>query len=122
AIQLGSAEFGLPGTEQSKLLFGTPRLVSVSARSKQYSHFASAVPLPTGTYGGADGSGAVSSATGIWPSMTDIEVCSWPGTTVSMPRNSGSCLSAFKYSMSGYWNSCTDCQRHMLRLGLVPEM
>jgi hypothetical protein len=45
--------------------------------------------------------------------MTDMEVCSWPGTTVSMPRNSGRFLKALKYSISGYWNSCTDCQRHM---------
>ena len=34
------------------------------------------------------GSTAASSAAGIWPEMTDIDVCSWPGTTVStsMPR------------------------------------
>src|SRR4051812_36122245 len=53
--------------------------------------------------------------------MTDIEVCSWPGTTVSMPMNSGRCLSAVKYSTSWYWNCWIDCHRHMLRFGLVPE-
>src|SRR5215831_18843124 len=53
--------------------------------------------------------------------MTDIEVCSCPGTTVSMPRKSGRFLNALRYSMSGYWNSWMDCQRHMFRLGLVPD-
>ena len=53
--------------------------------------------------------------------MTDIEVCSWPGTTVSMPMNSGRCLSALKYSTSWYWNCWIDCHRHMLRFGLVPD-
>ncbi len=50
-------EFALPVTEQSQLLppgTGTvptvalPRPVSVSPRSKQYSHFARAVALPSG--------------------------------------------------------------------------
>ncbi len=45
-FQLGSAAFRLPGTEQSQAL-ATPRLVSASARSKQYSHCASAMPLPS---------------------------------------------------------------------------
>ncbi len=53
--------------------------------------------------------------------MTDIDECSWPATTDSMPRNSGRPFSAFRYSISGYWNSWIDCQRHMLRLGLVPD-
>jgi hypothetical protein len=44
ALQLGSAEFALPVTEQSQLLPSVPptmvlpRLVSVSPRSKQYDH------------------------------------------------------------------------------------
>src|SRR3954470_20686874 len=53
--------------------------------------------------------------------MIDIDVCSWPGATVSRPRNSGRFLNALRYSISGYWNSCTDCHRHMLRFGLVPD-
>src|SRR5690242_7700776 len=48
-------------------------------------------------------------------------VCSWPGFTVSMPRNNGRFLYAFKYSSCGYWNSLTVCQRHMLRLAPEPE-
>ena len=47
AFQLGSAALRLPGTEQSHM-FAAPRLVSVSARSKQYSHCASALALPSG--------------------------------------------------------------------------
>src|ERR1044071_3689462 len=120
AFQLGSAAFKLPGTEQSHWLVA-PRLVSVSPRSKQYSHCASALLLPTGVYGGLGGSCVVSSAAGIWPVMTDIEMCSWPGPTLSMPRNSGRFRNALKYSTSGYWNSCSDCHRHMLRFGLTPE-
>ena len=46
AFQLGSAAFRLPGTEQSQAL-AAPRLVSVSPRSKQYSHCASALALPS---------------------------------------------------------------------------
>ena len=46
AFQLGSAALALPGTEQS-YMFAAPRLVSVSARSKQYSHCASALALPS---------------------------------------------------------------------------
>ena len=46
AFQLGSVAFRLPGTEQFQLL-AAPRLVSVSPRSKQYSHCASAVALPS---------------------------------------------------------------------------
>ena len=38
-----------------------------------------------------------------------------------MPMNSGRFLSALRYSTSGYWNSWIDCQRHMLRFGLVPD-
>src|SRR5678816_4765171 len=53
--------------------------------------------------------------------MSDMEVCSWPGATVSRPRNSGRFLNALRYSMSGYWNSCTDCHRHMFRFGLAPD-
>src|SRR3954471_4944897 len=53
--------------------------------------------------------------------MTDIDTCSWPGATVSRPRNSGIFLNALKYSMTGYWNSWTDCHRHMLRAGLTPD-
>src|SRR5215470_13108733 len=133
AFQLISAAFKLPGTEQSQLL-AAPRLVSVSPRSKQYSHCASALPLPSAVYGGPAGSEAESSAAGIWPVMIDIEVCSWPGATVSRPRNSGRFLRALRYSMRGYWNSCTDCHRHMFRnvtplivvvdrspLGVTPE-
>jgi len=63
-LQLGSAALALPGTEQSQLL-AAPRLVSPSARSKQYSHCASELPLPSAVYGGAFGRGAVSSAAGI---------------------------------------------------------
>src|SRR5216110_2897613 len=121
ALQLTSVGGAPPGVVQSQLFAAAPRLVSESARSKQYSHIASDVPLPSAVYGGAVGSVAVSSAAGIWPVMTDIDVCSWPGTTVWMPRNSGRFLYAFRYSMSGYWNSCTDCQRHMFLLGLVPD-
>src|SRR5258708_572163 len=120
AFQLGSAALRLPGTEQSKALV-TPRLVSVSPRSKQYSHFASASALPSATNPGVVGSTCVSTEVGIWPVMTDIELCSWPATTDSMPRNRGRFLKALKYSMSGYWNSWIDCQRHMFLLGLVPE-
>src|ERR1041384_887216 len=53
--------------------------------------------------------------------MIDIEVCSCPGATVSRPRNSGRFLKALKYSISGYWNSCTDCHRHIFRFGVVPD-
>src|SRR5207244_4085928 len=111
AFQLGSAAFRLLGTEQSYAL-AAPRLVSPSARSKQYSHCASALALPSAVYGepggsgvafGPAGSGAVSSAAGIWPVITDMELCSWPATTDSMPMNSGRFLRALKYSTSGYW-------------------
>ena len=66
-----------------------PRLVSVSARSKQYDHCASAVALPTAA---AHEAPMVSIAAGIWPLTTDIEVCSCPATTDSMPMKSGSPL------------------------------
>src|SRR5262245_44090134 len=69
---------------------------------------------------GLVGSVAVSSASGIWPEITDIDECSWPATTDSRPMNSGSCLNAFRYSTTGYWNSWIDCQRHMFWLGAVP--
>src|SRR5262249_24349021 len=75
---------------------------------------------PSAVYGGAAGRFPASSVAGIWPVMTDIEVCSWPGTTVSIPRNSGRFLSALRYSISRYWNSWIDCHRHMFRFGLVP--
>src|SRR5262245_9952640 len=94
-FQLGSAALRLPVTEQSQLLptvpptVVLPRLVSVSARSKQYSHCDSAVALPTALYGGLSGSLTFLSDAGIWPAMTEVEVCSWPGTTVSTPMNSG---------------------------------
>src|SRR4029079_5196416 len=116
-------------TEQS-YMFAAPRLRSVSPRSKQYSHCASAFALPSARYGEPAGSGvpfgvvgstAVSSAPGIWPEMTDIDECSWPATTLSMPMNSGRLFSALKYSTSGYWNCWIDCHRHMLRFGVVPE-
>src|SRR5262245_26130138 len=45
--------------------------------------------------------------------MTDMEVCSWPATTDSRPMNRGTPLSLARYSITGYWNSCTDCQRHI---------
>jgi hypothetical protein len=54
ASQFGSAAFKLPLTEQSQLLptlppaVVLPRLLSASARSKQYSHCASAFALPSG--------------------------------------------------------------------------
>src|SRR5882724_4337460 len=38
-----------------------------------------------------------------------------------MPKNSGRFLYALRYSINGYWNSCTDSQRHMLRFGLAPD-
>ena len=81
-FQLGSAAFWLPGTEQSQPLAASPRLVSVSPRSKQYSHCASALALPIAVYGGADGSAWVSISVGTWPVITDIDTCSWPGATV----------------------------------------
>src|SRR5690242_2155371 len=52
--------------------------------------------------------------------MTDIELCSWPATTDSMPMKSGLSRSAERYSTTGYWNSCSDCQRHMFWFGAVP--
>ncbi len=64
---------------------------------------------------------AASSVLGIWPVITDIEVCSWPATTDSTPRNIGLFLYCERYSISGYWNSCTDCQRHMIWLGGGPD-
>src|SRR5262249_4056840 len=122
--------FALPMTEQSYWL-AAPRLVSVSLRSKQYSHCARALALPTAAYGEPAGSGATpfgvvgaivpSSEFGIWPVMTPIELCSWPGMTDSRPIQSGRFRSTLKYSMIWYWNCCTDCQRHMLRFGVVPE-
>src|SRR5262245_28660544 len=56
---------------------------------------------------------------GIWPVITDIEVCSWPATTDSMPMNNGLLLSAERYSRTGYWNSWIDSQRHMFGHGGV---
>src|ERR1043165_9369572 len=53
--------------------------------------------------------------------MTDMDECSCPGTTDSRPMKRGRLFRALKYSTIGYWNSCTDCQRHMLRAGLVPD-
>ena len=44
-------------------------------------------------------------------------VCSWPATTDSTPMNIGLLLSAERYSVTGYWNSWIDCQRHMTWLG-----
>src|SRR3954470_11824734 len=82
AFQLGSALFALPGTEQSQLLpsglptLVLPRLVSVSPRSKQYDHCASAVALPSALYPGVFGSFWLKIFSGIWPAITDIEVCS----------------------------------------------
>ena len=55
AFQLTSAAFRLPVTEQFQLLPTAPpttvlpRLVSVSARSKQYSHWARPLALPSAT-------------------------------------------------------------------------
>src|SRR5262245_20456499 len=121
----GSVEFALPGTEHSQLLptplvgVVLPRLVSASARSKQYSHCASAVALPSGTNGGVFGKRTSSNPAGIWPVITVADVCSWPATTDSMPMNSGRSLSADRYSSTGYWNSWIDCQRHILRFGLL---
>src|SRR6476659_4810720 len=65
----GSVELGLSGFAHVQLLL-VPRLVSVSLRSKQYSHFASGLAVPIGVYGmvagpGVVGSVAVSRATGI---------------------------------------------------------
>jgi hypothetical protein len=51
--------------------------------------------------------------------MTDIELCSWPATTDSMPMNSGLLFRAERYSRTGYWNSWTDSQRHMFGHGGV---
>ena len=54
AFQLASASFALPGTTHVQLLplalptVVLPREVSPSARSKQYSHWASELPLPSG--------------------------------------------------------------------------
>jgi hypothetical protein len=70
---------------------------------------------------GPAGSGVVSSAAGICPVMTAIELCSWPATTDSRPMNSGRFLRAFRYSMIGYWNSWIDCHLHMLRFAPEPE-
>src|SRR5262245_35883359 len=112
-------------------MLAAPRLVSASARSKQYFHCASALALPSGAYGepagrgatpfGVVGSTAESSDAGICPVITDIDVCSWPGTTVSTPMNSGRFLSALKYSIRGYWNCWIDCQRHMFLLVGEPD-
>src|ERR1044072_3252467 len=35
--------------------------------------------------------------------------------------NSGLLFSAERYSSTGYWNSWTDCQRHMFWLGAAPD-
>src|SRR6185436_6099146 len=53
--------------------------------------------------------------------MTDIDECSWPATTDSTPMNRGLFRYVRRYSRSGYWYSCRDCQRHMFWLGAAPD-
>src|SRR5262245_16596130 len=59
---------------------------------------------------------ALPRAAGICPVITDIEACSCPATTDSRPMKSGRLRNAERYSRTGYWNSWTVCQRHMLVL------
>ncbi len=64
-------------TEQSQLVAAPPRLVSVSLRSKQYSHCASSVGVAERVVArGRSAAPCSSRLAGIWPLITAIEVCS----------------------------------------------
>ena len=128
AFQLGSAAFALPVTEQSQLL--PTRAADGGVAAARVGVAAIEAVLPLRERGGvaerrvarrSSAASACRRTAGIWPVITDIELCSWPATTDSMPMNSGRFLSAVRYSMSGYWNSCIDCQRHMSWFGAVPD-
>ena len=122
----GLLAFGLPGTEQSQLLPSVHvPTAGVAAAGVAVAAVEAVLPLRerVGVTERACSPGVVGSAVvvdrepGIWPLITDIEVCSWPATTDSSPMNSGWFCSAERYSSSGYWNSCIDCQRHMFWFG-----
>ena len=53
--------------------------------------------------------------------MTDIERVLVAGDDRLDADEQRQVLERARYSSSGYWNSCTDCQRHMFRFAPEPD-